>query len=377
MLYRLFVLPASWASIHGRCCQRTLWCLLLPRSYTSQIVAHCSAFLPHHALLYSVCIHNYFLESPAHRSLPVFAWLLVATVYLLWPVFPGDAVFHSLSGCTASSRVWPGTASFSGSQPTGVCSHPIFAHILRHSPDRPHMRHLSGYTANCLWAFLRWAFHTDCETGSQAGFQPSLLLPVIWFAHFPDPACPSCVSFTSCVLLPAPSPHLLRTTGAVCERLSRSLSTVSWSDPRRPSGFPTCLFGSTYLFSFVASQEILGSPKFLSLLSTHATLFVTPADPPNAHHFAFFVLASDFRISSPSAFLDCLSVLRGYRGYITLQEVRSSLWPMLFPVHASELLFDSWYHIFVSLLSRLIGFFGILPPMPRFSLSDGHSFNRP
>ncbi len=83
---------------------------------------------------------------------------------------------------------------------------------------------------------------------------------------------------------------------------------MSWSDSRRPSGFPTWLFGSTYLFSFVASQEILGSPKFLSFLSTHATLFVTPADPLNAHHFAFFVLASDSRISSPSALLDCLSV---------------------------------------------------------------------
>ena len=112
-----------------------------------------------------------------------------------------------------------------------------------------------------------------------------------------DPPCPGNVSFAGYVSLSAPSP---------CERPYRL--RVLWADltPWQPSasllllgrgslpgcflglmlgsglpqfrGFPVC--GSLSVSLAPAPvQELPGSPKFLSFLSTHATLLVDPGRP--------------------------------------------------------------------------------------------------
>ena len=122
---------------------------------------------------------------------------------------------------------------------------------------------------------------------------------------FPDPSCPVHVSCAGSVSLSAPSP---------CGRLSRPPSTMGGSDSLEAVGFPFSL-GSAYLLAqaaalstpfrlrptsvsgfprpwlmirmpcdgfarvFSARQELRGPPKFLTLLSTHTTLFVDPGRP--------------------------------------------------------------------------------------------------
>ena len=95
---------------------------------------------------------------------------------------------------------------------------------------------------------------------------------------FTGPACPDKVSFVGYDCLSAPSP---------CERLSRL--RVLWADPTPDRlRFSYLLFQSTYLLS----QERIGSPKFLTFLSTHATLFVDPGRPSESSPIRF--LCVDF-----------------------------------------------------------------------------------
>jgi len=70
-----------------------------------------------------------------------------------------------------------------------------------------------------------------------------------------------------------------------------------------------------------------------SLDTCHA-LKRTPADPRRTHQCVLSVLASGPLTPSPSAF-ERLAPLANSRGCIKLQEVRTSLWPMSFPVYAS------------------------------------------
>jgi len=70
-----------------------------------------------------------------------------------------------------------------------------------------------------------------------------------------------------------------------------------------------------------------------SLDTCHA-LRRTPADPRRTHQYVLSVLASGPLTPSPSAF-ERLAPLANSRGCIMLQEVRTSLWPMSFPVYAS------------------------------------------
>jgi hypothetical protein len=61
---------------------------------------------------------------------------------------------------------------------------------------------------------------------------------------------------------------------------------------------------------------------------------VDPGRPSSTHPIALSVWASGPLKPSPST-LQCQALLRLFRGCIKLQEVRSSLWPVSFPVYAS------------------------------------------
>jgi hypothetical protein len=50
-------------------------------------------------------------------------------------------------------------------------------------------------------------------------------------------------------------------------------------------GYPTCRFGYAYLRA--KRQEPFGAPKFLTFLSTHATLFVDPGRPSESSPIRF------------------------------------------------------------------------------------------
>ena len=76
-------------------------------------------------------------------------------------------------------------------------------------------------------------------------------------------------------------------------------------------------------------QEPSGSPKFLTFLSTHATLFVDPGRPSGASPTRCLCVGFWF----VNTIAICISL---YNGAVSrLQGVRSPLWPTWFPVYAS------------------------------------------
>ena len=79
--------------------------------------------------------------------------------------------------------------------------------------------------------------------------------------------------------------------------------------------------------------ETIGSPRFIMLLDTHATLFVNSDRPSGISPWRF--LCVGFRLVNTLAvcFFNCL------RSYITLWGVRSPLRPMYCPVYASAISF--------------------------------------
>jgi len=90
----------------------------------------------------------------------------------------------------------------------------------------------------------------------------------------PSPSCPACVSFTSYVSLSVPSPREL------CSHVIGPTVSEYYGLIR----LPDCLRLPYFLFRFrlPVLQELSGSPKFSTFLSTHATLFVDPGRPSGA-----------------------------------------------------------------------------------------------
>ena len=108
-------------------------------------------------------------------------------------------------------------------------------------------------------------------------------------------------------------------------------------------GFPTCRFGSAYLYAFCGghhqctkAQEPIGSPKFLSFLSTHATLFVDPGRPSGTSPTRFLCVG----FWSVNTIAICIILDNG--AVSRLQGVRSPLWPTWFPVYASIVSFGEF-----------------------------------
>jgi len=124
-----------------------------------------------------------------------------------------------------------------------------------------------------------------------------------------------------------------------------SQSTMGWSDSRRVFGFPTTSrFVSAYLllgqwwsttqYTF-PQQEPCGSPKFLTSLSTHATLFLDPGRPSENSPFRSLCIGFWHRYTIAICFI------LSNEAVSRLQGVRSPLWPMWFPVYASAISFGS------------------------------------
>jgi hypothetical protein len=78
-------------------------------------------------------------------------------------------------------------------------------------------------------------------------------------------------------------------------------------------------------------REAEGSPKFLMLLSLHATLY-DPGSPSESHQYDSCVLASGALKSSPTA-------LVAFFGAESLKGSTLPLRPTMFPVYASPVLF--------------------------------------
>ena len=104
------------------------------------------------------------------------------------------------------------------------------------------------------------------------------------------PSCPVSVSFVGFVSTSAPSP---------CERLSRSLSTMSWSDSQLLFGSPS--FGRFHLPPLAGTNWV---SQVLWCFSSHMPRSCpTPADPPQPHPSGCFVSASGTLKPSPPALL--------------------------------------------------------------------------
>jgi len=196
------------------------------------------------------------------------------------------------------------------------------------------------------------------------------VFPAVRLAQFTVPACTACVSCASYVSLSVPFPS---------ERRYRL--RVLWTDPT-PEGhwlsylsFRICLppHGGTIRVSQVLVRFSRHMPRF----------FVNPGRPsensPNRS------LRVGFQTVNTVAICTCAALCRrrNNEAISRLQEVRTSLWPMSFPVYASMMLFGRWCQKFVSLfapqpcgVSRLVEVAGIPSSTPRFSLFDGHFSNR-
>lgn len=123
------------------------------------------------------------------------------------------------------------------------------------------------------------------------------------------------VSFGGYDLLPAPSPMYLYYCLFPCRRLSRLLSTMSWSEFPVPSSTPTLRLAVPTCF---AGGK--GHSQVLVQFSSSMPHSLTPVESTRAHHIALFMLASVTLTASPSAF----SIFNGAE---SSQEVRSSLRP--------------------------------------------------
>lgn len=114
---------------------------------------------------------------------------------------------------------------------------------------------------------------------------------------------------------------------------------MDWSDSLQAFKWSPYLVDQLYL----SRQEPAGAPKFLcvSLRTCHA--LATPAGPPEPHHSA-----------APLCWLpmapDCRHLLCPVSRLNWLQEARSSLWPIRFPVYASYKLFGNHWRTMKSLL---------------------------
>jgi hypothetical protein len=136
------------------------------------------------------------------------------------------------------------------------------------------------------------------------------------------PSCPVGVSFAGFVSTPAPSP---------CERLSRSLSTMSWSDSQVVFGSPS--FGRFHLPALAGTNW--ASQVLWCFSSRMPRSFPTPADPRQPHPwrllcFGFWntkTIAICFIIinEAVSSFREC-GLPYGLRDSLcTLQPLRSAL----------------------------------------------------
>ncbi len=82
-------------------------------------------------------------------------------------------------------------------------------------------------------------------------------------------------------------------------------------------------------------QEPFGSPKFLALLSTHATLFVDPGRPSESSPIRSLCVGFWYRYTIATC------IILSNEAVSRLQGVRSPMWPMWFPVYASAVSFGS------------------------------------
>jgi len=123
-------------------------------------------------------------------------------------------------------------------------------------------------------------------------------------------------------------------------------------------------------------QELAGLPSSCAFLSTHATLFADPGRPSESSPNRFLCIGFWAVKTIAICFgVDC-STDTNHGAISSLQKVRSSLWPMSFPVYASMMSFARWCQKFVSLSCRLVEVAVIPNSTPRFSLFDGNFSNR-
>ena len=153
---------------------------------------------------------------------------------------------------------------------------------------------------------------------------PASLVPTGRFALLSVPSCPVSVSFAGYVSTPAPSP---------CERLSRSLSTMSWSDSQVVFSSPS--FGRLHLPARAGTSWV--SQVLWCFSSRMPRSFPTPADPRQPHPwrllcFGFWkahtIAVCSFNINEAvSSFREC-GLPYGLRDSLcTLQPLRSALTP--------------------------------------------------
>lgn len=204
---------------------------------------------------------------------------------------------NSAANCRLSSAAWAATkralapASAVGlpvtRQPPHRSRRAVFPHraLRRHSlPEADRARHGTAYCSG-----------------------PASLTPTGRFALLSVPSCPVSVSFAGFVSTPAPSP---------CERLSRSLSTMSWSDSQVVFSSPS--FGRLHLPAFAGTSWV--SQVLRCFSSRMPRSFPTPADPRQPHpwrllRFGFWkaqtIAACSFNINEAvSSFREVRSPLR-------------------------------------------------------------------
>ena len=109
---------------------------------------------------------------------------------------------------------------------------------------------------------------------------------------------------------------------------------VIWANPTpyRPSASLLCWVGLP-LLGLLQKVEPIGSPRFLMLLDTHATLFVNSDRPSRISPLRFLCFGFRLVNTLTVCFFNCL------RSYIKLWGVRSPLRPMCCPVYASAISF--------------------------------------